>query len=329
MVKLSIVMPIYNGEKFIKKSLDNVLKIDCEKEIIVVNDCSKDNSLNLLKEYGSQIKLIDLVENKGVSNARNVGIKEATGDYISFLDIDDIIEPEMYPKMLQKISEEDADVCVCNYDEFFEGSDKVVNSKYDLEFEKTDKESVLRYYLLDRISPAPWDKIMKTSMVKNLRFDERLAVGEDLNFVLKLFLAAEKTVFVKDKLFHYLQQSGSVMHNISSKFLQFQKVVEFLEPETQVFLKKNYAEEFDFFKSQMTTRGIHSISVLANKNNKKQAKQFLKEYAKKDKLNQVLKCKNVSKAIKLECLILKWFGINIHLWLTPIYLKIRNRRRSS
>ena len=93
MVKLSIVMPVYNGEKFIKNSLDRVLSVECEKEIIVVNDCSKDNSLNLLKEYGSQIKLIDLVENKGVSNARNVGIKEATGDYISFLDIDDIIEP--------------------------------------------------------------------------------------------------------------------------------------------------------------------------------------------------------------------------------------------
>ena len=119
------------------------------------------------------------------------------------------------------------------------------------------------------------------------------------------------------------------MHNISPKFLQFQKVVEYLDFEYKEILEKDYAEEFDFFKSQMTTRGIHSISVLANKNNKKQAKQFLKEYAKKEKLNQVLRCKKVSKAIKLECLILKWFGINVHLWLTPIYLKIRNRRRSS
>ena len=327
-MKLSIIMPVYNGEKFIKKSLDNVLQVDCEKEIIVINDCSKDKSLEILKEYGSQIKLIDLKENKGVSHARNLGIEKATGDYVYFLDIDDVIELEMLPKMLEKISKEDADVCVCNYDEIFENSDKVVNSKYDLEFDNTDKESVVKYYLLDRISPAPWDKIIKTNLVKNLNFDERLAVGEDLNFVVKLFLNAKKTVFVKERLFHYLQQSGSVMHNISPKFLQFQKVVEYLEPKYKVILEKYYVDEFEFFKTQMITRGIHSISVLANKNNKKQAKEFLKEYSKKEKLNQVLKCKFVSKAIKLECFILKWFGINVHLWLTPIYIKIRNRKRS-
>ncbi|MCQ2793964.1 MAG: glycosyltransferase, partial [Bacilli bacterium] len=103
---LSIIIPIYNSERFIKHCLDKVLQIKIDKEVIVVNDASSDNSIDILKQYGDRIILIDLKVNGGVSNARNVGIEKAVGKYITFIDADDDFELDMHPKMIKKIIEE-------------------------------------------------------------------------------------------------------------------------------------------------------------------------------------------------------------------------------
>lgn len=324
---ISVIVPVYNGEKYIKTTLDLLLKVDCPKEIIVINDCSKDSSAKILSEYKDSIKLFSLEKNMGVSNARNLGIANAIGEYICFVDIDDSIELDMYPKMLKKIKEDSFDVCVCNYNEIFEGSDKTVKSKYSFENEFLNHKEALSKFLLDKISPAIWDKMYKTEFLKNIMFDRTLAVGEDILFCLNVFLKTNKVCFIDENLYHYFQQKSSVMHTISPKLLQFKKVIENISDDDKNYLEKNFSSEYNFFKLEMITRGIHSISSLANKKNKNQAIEFLKEYYVENDLSKILKCEYFSKMIKLEIFLLKTFGIKFHLFMTPIYTFVRNTIR--
>lgn len=324
---ISIIIPVYNGEKFIENSIEKLLKIKCSKEIIVINDCSKDNSLKLLNKYKKEIQIIDLKENKGVSNARNLGIERAIGKYIGFVDIDDSVESEMYDEMIRVIEKTKADVCVCNYDEIYENSDLVVASKYKLPKCSTNREETLSLFLTDKISPAIWDKIYKSELIKQVGFKKGLAVGEDILFCLNIFLNTNKTSYIDKPFYHYLQQSNSVMHKISQKLLQFKEVVASIDESTKRELEKKFKDEFEYFELEMITRGIHSISMLSNKKTKKEAQDYLKIYYDKKDFDRIIKSKYYSKSIKLEILILKMFGIKFHLFLMPVYKVIRNKVR--
>lgn len=324
---ISIIVPVYNGEKYIEKTLNKLIKIKLDKEIIVINDCSTDNSLIILNKYKKDIKLIDLKENHGASYARNIGLDKAKGKYIGFIDIDDSFESNIFTKMIKKIEKEDACICVCNYDEIHENSNIVTNSKYNLNMKKIDGKESLRLFLIDKISPALWDKVYKRSLLEKIRFNNNLLIGEDILFCLNAFFYCDKVTFINEKLYHYLQQNTSLMHTISFKLLHFKDVVGNIEKDKKIYIEENFPEEFNYFKLEMITRGIHSISSLKNKNNKKQVENYLKEYCDKDNLNKILKCKYFSKSIKIEILILKIFGIKTHLFIMPIYKLIRNKIR--
>ncbi len=324
MKKLSIIIPVYNGEKYIESSLQKVIHMNIDKEIIVINDCSSDHSLEILKKYENQITLINLNENKGVSNARNLGIQSATGRYITFFDIDDCIENDIYVKMVKIMEHERSDVCICNFNEIFDNFSKVVSSKYH--YEKVSNDS-LHDFLLDKISPAIWDKVYKRSFIENLRFNTDLAIGEDILFCLNLFLKKPIISFLNDYLYHYTQQSSSAMHQISPRLLQFNEIEQKIAKADIDFLTKKYPKEFEFFNLEMICRSIHSISIIATKSTKDVAYQYLKKCCTKENLKKILSNNYVSKTIKIEIFIMYIFGIKIHLFLTPFYVKIRERVR--
>ncbi|MEA4910593.1 putative glycosyltransferase EpsJ [bioreactor metagenome] len=113
--KVSVIMPVYNGEKFLGEAIESVLNQTFKDfELIIVNDGSKDNSLNIIKEYGNKdnrIKIIDQI-NQGVSVARNIGIKKSSGEYIAFLDSDDIWVEEKLNIQLNKFgSDKELKIC--------------------------------------------------------------------------------------------------------------------------------------------------------------------------------------------------------------------------
>ena len=117
------------------------------------------------------------------------------------------------------------------------------------------------------------------------------------------------------------------MHSVSSRLLQFRDVINYININDRKMLEEKFNEEFNFFKLEMITRGIHSISSLNNNRNKRLVKRFLSEYYNKDELNSILKCEYFSKSIKLEIFILKIFGIRFHLLMMPVYKFIRNKVR--
>ena len=135
MTKISIIIPIYNSEKYLRKCLNSICNQTLSDiEIICIDDCSTDNSLNILKEFtkqDSRIKLIEFKENKGPAIARNIGITEATGEYIGFIDSDDYPETELFYEQLYNIAKEkDADISKGNYKDSETGYiDKEINAK--------------------------------------------------------------------------------------------------------------------------------------------------------------------------------------------------------
>ncbi len=196
---ISVIIPCYNAEKTLSRTLDSVLEQDYKKiEIIIVNDGSKDNSLSVAQEYANKDSRIRIInqDNAGVSVARNNGLENANGEYIIFLDADDnYTTPHAYSNMLKRLKEENADMCVCNFTHpCFE--EHLKGGVYDL----TDKNQFVTYYQ-DFFSYAmPWNKIFKRECLT-----EGYAVGikftEDELFNLDNLKNVKKVVVI-DEVYH-------------------------------------------------------------------------------------------------------------------------------
>ena len=134
MYKITVVIPVYNCDKYLRRAIDSVLKQESnEYELILINDGSVDNSLNICLEYSKNdnVKVID-IKNSGVSNARNLGIKKASGEYIIFLDADDYFNENYFKKINKILKNTDLDIIINNYfNEYSKKRKKVIATKKD------------------------------------------------------------------------------------------------------------------------------------------------------------------------------------------------------
>ncbi len=225
--------------------------------------------------------------------------------------------------MMSNIVNNNVDCCVCDYAEIFPNKE-VQKSKYSYENNILRDDRILKSYLTDQISPAIWDKIFKAEILRDgLKFESGLQVGEDILFCLKYFTNIQSVYLLNKVHYYYEQQPSSVMHTISSKLLQFSEVVNSISEIDLNKYRKDMNLEFKYFDSAMMMRGIHSYTVLSNKENKRQAVQYMKQLYNKEKLKNQLSSPYTSKFIKVEVLILYIFGIKIHLCLKPVYVKGR------
>ena len=206
--KISIILPVYNAERYIRQTLDSVLSQTFHDfEVVAVNDGSTDSSLGILMSYrerDGRIKVIDK-PNTGVSDTRNVAIKAAEGEYLSFLDSDDIYAPEYLERMYSAAVDKRADVVVCDY-VTFRGDSPVFG-----DYERGEATDVSIRELLDTGLMTPlWLKLVKKSIINDnaILFDTKLAFGEDLFVCWKACLASGKTVRIADKLYGYRMSTG-------------------------------------------------------------------------------------------------------------------------
>jgi glycosyltransferase involved in cell wall biosynthesis len=129
-IKVSVIIPVYNVEKYIKKSLESVMNQTLKEiEIICVNDGTKDNSRKIIEEYAQKderIKIIDK-ENGGLSSARNAGMEIARGEYLGFVDSDDWIEETMYEKLYEKAKADESQMVICAVHKYDDKSKKIVD----------------------------------------------------------------------------------------------------------------------------------------------------------------------------------------------------------
>ena len=204
--KVSVIIPVYNAKDYLGRCLDSVINQTLKDiEIICINDCSKDNSLEILKEYSSKdkrIKLINHKTNKGESAARNTGLDNAKGEYIAFLDNDDTIDSNFYEKLYKKATETNADIVkgevhIIGYD----GSESYgdLNEK----IRKNNSKLYFAYFW--------WTAIYKASLIKdnNISFLENYPLGGDVLFLNQAILQANKLALVDGCFYNYYRRADS------------------------------------------------------------------------------------------------------------------------
>lgn len=217
---ISIIVPIYNSEKYLKKCIDSIINQDKkELEIILVNDGSTDNSLDIINSYKDDRIRVFNNNNQGIGKTRNFGIKKANGKYIMFLDSDDYLEYNACSKLYEKIKKDNLDLVICDFN-IIKGRD-VLKEKL-ISFENTSL--VNNPLLINKINLSPWNKIYKTELIKNnnLKFIENLKY-EDAPFVLMSMDKAFKIGKVDYCLINY------VIHNNSETTIRDDRVFDIIE----------------------------------------------------------------------------------------------------
>ncbi len=204
MKKVSVIIPVYNVENYLRKCLDSLVNQTLKDiEIIVVNDGSPDNSQTIIDEYVKKYpkKVVSVIqENGGQGAARNTGLLHATGEYIGYVDSDDYVEKNMYEELYKKAKEENADIVICG--------NNIVKENYEL----LTKEAVDKEFLLGKM--AVWNKIYKKSIIVDNKISFRSKVWyEDLDFSMKVYLSSNKISIVDKPLYNYLLREGSTMNN--------------------------------------------------------------------------------------------------------------------
>ena len=207
---ISIIVPVYNGSKYLERCINSILSQTYpDLEILLVNDGSTDDSLLVCQKYtyDSRVKVLDK-PNGGVGSARNVGLDNAIGDYIMFVDSDDFISTEMCEKMISSAFEKSFDILFCGYSEMNEKMQvKAVDERQAFsQFVLTKDISILfNYNNRFGVHPYIWRVLYKADVVRQLRFNEKLYIGEDDIFLIQALLHADKVGYLDDKLYYYLQ----------------------------------------------------------------------------------------------------------------------------
>ncbi len=219
MTKLSIIIPCYNVENYLAKCVNSVLnnKIEDKYEIILVNDGSTDNTLEIIKDYAKNypdvITYIDQ-KNKGLSGARNNGIDKAKGEYVTFLDSDDYVDNVMYVELLNKAKEGDFDIITCGvrmvYDDSSLDQDVGVGFDHDCIGKEEVKKVMATFY------PAACNKIYKKNVIGDLRFKEGIHY-EDVEFMYRLLPQVNNIGIVDGYYYYYLQREGSITYTYNDK----------------------------------------------------------------------------------------------------------------
>jgi len=212
-VKVSIIVPVYNGERCIERCLDSILAQTIDSyEIICIDDGSSDNSALILDRYALKYPTILHVRhtcNQGASKAREVGMRIATGDFIGFVDCDDMVLPEMFDVLYNVAIEYNADISVCGY--------KRIKSNRDINIEMCDWENQVLDVSKDMgclavINTSLWNKLYRREIALNpLCFDNPPRVGEDMMFLLSIYPRCSRIAFVNAPLYLYYVEAGNAM----------------------------------------------------------------------------------------------------------------------
>ena len=255
---VSIIVPIYNVDKYLNKCLESLVNQTYKNiEIILVNDGSTDNSQKIIEQYVS--KYPNLIksykkENGGLSDARNYGFKKAKGKYLAFIDSDDYVTENYVEKLYKSIKENSSDLAICNYYNVKENK-YIVSKNYITQSPCSIFDDKLQLFN----ACAVWNKMFsKNTLCKNNFLFDKGVIYEDLRFILKCYTKIKKISYVEDPLYYYIIRNGSIMNSINIKKNEdilkgFDNVIKYYQKE----------DIYDEFKEEIEFLAIKNIIIAA------------------------------------------------------------------
>lgn len=258
MPKLSVIIPVFNTEKYIKKCADSLFEQKMtDVEYIFVDDCSSDRSIEVVKEstkshpsIKGQVKFLKMDHNSGSVSTRIEGLKQATGDYVIFCDSDDWIEPDMYSLLYNKAVTDDLDIVIGSYREC---KGKSHTFRRQLVSDKSDLISSLLSY---RLSPSMCIKMIKRDLWNQNITAPSACMGEDSVFSLQILMASQNTGFEPDAIYNYhINPSGMCQSLAKEKILRrYNGAVSNTEQILEILISNNllnrYKKEVDVLKAR-------------------------------------------------------------------------------
>ncbi|MGE1061035.1 glycosyltransferase [Megasphaera paucivorans] len=210
MTKLSIIVPIYNAEKYLEDTIKSILRQSYyDFELLLVDDGSTDSSLKICNKFLLQDARIRVLhkENGGVSSARNSGLTESIGQYIVFVDADDLIEPDMYQNLIEALERSHADIAMCG----FVAEVIYKPSVYNFSTVPIICRHPLELLLNEKVGTGCiWNKVFCKNLIKSVRFDETIVYSEDQLFITEVLMQCNTVVVLPQILYHYMQHPSSL-----------------------------------------------------------------------------------------------------------------------
>lgn len=258
MTILSVIIPVYNCQLFIRKCLDSVLSQKIDLEVICVDDGSTDNSKSIIESYMEQYQNIILIEqsNKGAGIARNVGTRIARGKYVHYLDSDDWVKTNLYETIIAEMETDNLDVCMFAYYRYDSKTDSVIIKRIPIQEEKSKIVSIndYSYKLINNGLVMPWNKIIKRNVIidNSIVFDDTKCAN-DRTFYFALITRAHRVKLVNTPLMYY---RVNLDHSLTSNT----RLINFSDHFTVYHSTMNViSDQKDYIKKQIINREIEDM----------------------------------------------------------------------
>ncbi len=253
MNKITVIIPVYNGEKVVRRAIQSLLHQSIFVDILVIDDGSKDGTGDLVKGLAKDHPNITYVykENSGVADSRNLGMSLVRSEYFGFLDADDFVREDMYGKMLRKIEEDKSDICFCDFYWKYPGQER-----YQKDTGYKDRKEILT-----GMFAVLWNKLYRTSWFKATGL-KCLNVGsdEDSSLLYRLAYHMEKVSYVEEPLVYYVQSDTSIKHTYNARVFGILQVLEEIKT---YYVEKGAYEEFKEEIEYLTVRYLFGNSYLS------------------------------------------------------------------
>lgn len=318
-VKVSVIVPIYNVEKYLDRCISSLLdQTYSDLEIILVDDGSPDKSPEICDNYVLKYSNVKVVHkaNGGLSDARNAGLSVATGDYIMFIDSDDYAETNMVEKLLEIAILNNSEVVIFGYfTDYVDENENLLSTRETPAINGNYNKSSFKNIPIDNemigLLGYAWNKFYRTEIIKtnNMKFSKGITLVEDILFNGPFLMQCKNISFVEDMFVHYMQRPRITLGNkfyenyFELKMMAIESVENLLihwnKSENEI-IENKHKSEFNALKST-----VRLLSVSSNYNNKEKV-EYLKEFFKIINIQLLLQSINIdSKKDKLIRLLMK------------------------
>lgn len=268
---VSVIVPIFNAERYLKRCIESLINQRHKNiEIILINDGSTDDSLKICEYYKNKdyrIKVINIL-NRGVSYARNLGIINAYGKYITFVDSDDYVSAEYIDKLLKDLLTNKVDIAITGTNDFIDG--RIVKEVKKISYKANNKEALKLLMEEKYFTAVIWGKIYKKYLFDKIKFNEKTKIAEDMEIMYKLIDKATNGIYIDTNalLYNYEIRNDSTVHSkISiSRLKELDILKEMIE-----FIAKNYPTLKKIAIQKYVLKNVELINLLTIEKSKDKA----------------------------------------------------------